>query len=120
MLGVSTWVGYDLDGRSDISWLDSFYLRLLEKKIALEYYINLLNTLKLKEVEYILKKLKTELSFTKKEVDSFSDMKNNTKNFSNAINLFTERKNKLVSSHSLSNKLHKIAKKCPEIKIVFL
>ena len=32
------------------------------------------------------------------------------------LNLFTERKNKLVSSHSLSNKLHKIAKKMPRNK----
>ena len=116
MLGVSTWVGYDLDGRSDISWLDTFYLRLLEKKIALAYYINLLDTLKLKEVEDILKKLKNELSFTKKEVQGFRDIKNKTKYFSKAINLFTERKNKLISSHSLSNKLHKIAKKLPKNK----
>ena len=111
MLGVSTWVGYDLDGRSDISWLDSFYLRLLEKKIALSYYVNLLDTLKLKEVEDILKKLKIELSFTKKEVESFREIKHNSKEFSKAINLFTERKNKIISSHSLSNKLHKISKK---------
>ena len=32
LFAVSTWVGYDLDGRSDISWLDSFRLRLSEKK----------------------------------------------------------------------------------------
>ena len=111
MLGVSTWVGYDLDGRSDISWLDTFYLRLLEKKIALAYYINLLDTLKLSEVEDVLKKFKTELYFTKKEVEGFGDIKNKTKNFSKAINLFTERQNKLISSHKLSNELHKIAKK---------
>ena len=30
MVNVSTWVGYDLDGRSDISWTDSFRLRLRE------------------------------------------------------------------------------------------
>ncbi len=113
MLGVSTWIGYDLDGRSDISWTDTFYLRLLEKKIALLYYINLLDTLKLKEVEDILEELNTELLFTKKEVEGFNNIKNKTKNFSAIINLFTERKNKLISSHSLSNKLHKIAKKLP-------
>ena len=111
MLGVSTWIGYDLDGRSDISWLDTFYLRLLEKKITLKYYINLLNTLQLKEVKDILKKLNTELLFTKKEVEGFGNIKNKKKNFSKIINLFTERKNKLISSHNLSDELHEIAKK---------
>ena len=38
MCAVSTWVGYDLDGRSDITWLDSFLLRLKEKKISLDLY----------------------------------------------------------------------------------
>ena len=33
MLGISTWVGYDLDGRSDINWRTSFILRLKEKNI---------------------------------------------------------------------------------------
>ncbi|MBL6624854.1 MAG: hypothetical protein ISP39_02810, partial [Alphaproteobacteria bacterium] len=37
-VGVSTWVGYDLDGRSDISWQDSFRLRLREKRDALTVY----------------------------------------------------------------------------------
>ena len=34
MMGVSSWIGYDLDGRTDISWIDSFCLRLFEKKQA--------------------------------------------------------------------------------------
>ena len=39
LFAVSTWVGYDIDGRSDISWLDSFRLRLSEKKTSLDLYI---------------------------------------------------------------------------------
>ncbi|MGB0690480.1 MAG: hypothetical protein ACPGOZ_07300, partial [Candidatus Puniceispirillum sp.] len=35
MCAVSTWVGYDLDGRSDITWLDSFALRLLVVELGL-------------------------------------------------------------------------------------
>lgn len=38
MLGVSSSVGYDLDGRSDISWTDSFRLRSQEKALALQMY----------------------------------------------------------------------------------
>lgn len=32
---IASWVGYDLDGRTDITWLDSFKLRLDEKYDAL-------------------------------------------------------------------------------------
>ncbi len=31
----ASWVGYDLDGRTDITWLDSFRLKLQEKEAAL-------------------------------------------------------------------------------------
>ncbi|KPL53638.1 hypothetical protein ABB55_16630 [Prosthecomicrobium hirschii] len=30
-VGLGTWVGYDLDGRTDIRWVDSFRFRLIEK-----------------------------------------------------------------------------------------
>ena len=33
---IASWVGYDLDGRTDITWIDSFRLRLQEKKAALQ------------------------------------------------------------------------------------
>lgn len=32
---LASWVGYDLDGRTDITWLDSFVLRLQEKRAGL-------------------------------------------------------------------------------------
>lgn len=32
---IASWVGYDLDGRTDITWLDSFKLRLREKLTSL-------------------------------------------------------------------------------------
>ena len=34
LIGVSSWVGYDLDGRADITWIDSFCLRLKEKQLS--------------------------------------------------------------------------------------
>ena len=33
---VASWVGYDLDGRTDITWRNSFLVRLKEKRMALE------------------------------------------------------------------------------------
>lgn len=35
---LSSWVGYDLDGRTDIHWHDSLKFRLIEKRIQLERY----------------------------------------------------------------------------------
>ena len=35
-----TWVGYDMDGRTDISWITSFIYRLNEKSLKLRQYIN--------------------------------------------------------------------------------
>ena len=32
---VASWVGYDLDGRTDINWLYSLIIRLREKRAAL-------------------------------------------------------------------------------------
>ena len=38
LLGISTWVGYDLDGRSDINWRTSFILRLKEIRFIVGGY----------------------------------------------------------------------------------
>lgn len=35
---LASWVGYDLDGRTDIHWSQSFALRLLEKSVQLRRY----------------------------------------------------------------------------------
>lgn len=41
-LSLATWVGYDLDGRMDISWGDTFRIRLSEKARQLRRYAGLL------------------------------------------------------------------------------
>ena len=38
IINCSTWVGYDLDGRTDIKWIDSFVFRLEEKYLMLEQF----------------------------------------------------------------------------------
>ena len=42
---VASWIGYDLDGRTDIHWSQSFALRLQEKVTQLGRYITALDTL---------------------------------------------------------------------------
>ena len=111
MLGISTWVGYDLDGRSDINWRTSFILRLKEKKISLEFYLKQLSAFKIKNLSTVLNLLKKELIATKSEIINFEDIDKDIKVFSKNINKFTARKNKLCSSFKLSEKIHNIAKK---------
>ncbi len=38
LITMASWVGYDLDGRKDIAWTQSFAFRLEERKKALSYY----------------------------------------------------------------------------------
>lgn len=42
---LASWVGYDLDGRSDINWFESFALRLVEKATQLQRYAAALEAL---------------------------------------------------------------------------
>lgn len=42
-ISVATWVGYDLDGRTDIQWGQTVALRLAEKATQLERYVGLLD-----------------------------------------------------------------------------
>lgn len=44
---LATWVGYDLDGRTDISWRQSLALRVREKACQFEYYLKRLQNAKI-------------------------------------------------------------------------
>ena len=109
MCAVSTWVGYDLDGRSDITWLDSFVIRLTEKKMSLELYSSELAPYARNESN--LAKMLLELNSEKEK--TISDITRFTKldetSFSTVVDCLSERPNKLVSSQDFADRLHKIA-----------
>jgi phosphoenolpyruvate carboxylase len=44
-MGIATWVGYDMDGRTDIAWYDVIRHRLIEKQFFLHRYHNTLSHL---------------------------------------------------------------------------
>ncbi|MEM9233861.1 MAG: phosphoenolpyruvate carboxylase, partial [Pseudomonadota bacterium] len=44
-IGLATWVGYDMDGRTDIGWSAVIHHRLHEKAIRLDLYTDQLNAL---------------------------------------------------------------------------
>ena len=109
LFAVSTWVGYDLDGRSDISWLDSFRLRLSEKKTSLDLYIEKLSPF-LKshsKVGRIIDELSAERRATKADLVRFSKIEDN--GFVEAANRLSERKDKLTASKVFAERLRKIA-----------
>ncbi len=45
LVKVYSWVGYDIDGRTDISWGDAIRLRLLEKSTQVKQYTNISKSL---------------------------------------------------------------------------
>lgn len=110
MLGVSTWVGYDLDGRSDITWADSFCLRLKEKADALDLYIDALNDASIPAADPITKTLQHERDATRDDIARFAALSGGADDFVTAVNALTERADKLISSHTLADALHAIAR----------
>ncbi|MEG3619469.1 phosphoenolpyruvate carboxylase [Magnetovibrio sp. PR-2] len=43
LLSVASWVGYDLDGRADIGWSDTLFMRMSVERLALESYLDSLD-----------------------------------------------------------------------------
>ena len=110
MLGVSTWVGYDLDGRSDIGWADSFKLRLAEKAQSLSIYCKALRATGIKAVEIIIDKLDAERVATEGDISRFKQLGIEGDTFASVINALTERPHKLVSSYKIAEEVHSVAK----------
>ena len=114
MIGVSTWVGYDLDGRSDISWLDTLMLRLREKHQALGLYIDALSDHDEPALKSLTESLKAEAKACQLTLDSFETLGDSDAHFASVFNELTERDNKLVSSAAVAKQLHEIAKSLPD------
>jgi phosphoenolpyruvate carboxylase len=108
LIGVSTWVGYDLDGRSDISWIDSFCLRLREKAMALEGYRATIDSLGLSALEGIAASLAAEQALVEEALAGFEQP--GERDFTAIINKLTRADNRLVSSRTLSRDLHDVAR----------
>jgi phosphoenolpyruvate carboxylase len=112
LIGVSTWVGYDLDGRSDISWIDSFCLRLREKVMALTGYIATIESLGiesigLSQLDDIAASLKAELHRVELTLAGFETVEEG--DFTSVINDLTGSGESLVSSKALARDIHVIA-----------
>ena len=116
MLGVSTWVGYDLDGRTDISWSQSIALRLSEKSQALRLYCKKLSAVNLPDITAICAQLAAEADACDADYDRFQSLTGDQDDFAVISNQLTERAGKLTSPFALSRAIHEYAKKCDDFK----
>ena len=129
VINCASWVGYDLDGRADINWIDSFTFRLKEKSLMLEKLERQIKNLFKykdenihKELELILKKINF-LKLNASEIISLikSNNLNDLKNFDEKFEKLRDQSNskyfvqkllkqaKLTKNKNLSNELLIIA-----------
>ena len=129
VINCASWVGYDLDGRADINWIDSFTFRLKEKSLMLEKLERQIKNLFKykdenihKELELILKKINF-LKLNASEIISLinSNNLNDLKNFDEKFEKLRDQSNskyfvqkllkhaKLTKNKNFSNELLIIA-----------
>ena len=129
VINCASWVGYDLDGRADINWIDSFTFRLKEKSLMLEKLERQIKNLFKykdenihKELELILKKINF-LKLNASEIISLikSNNLNDLKNFDEKLEKLRDQSNskyfvqkllkqaKLTKNKNFSNELLIIA-----------
>ena len=109
LLSASSWVGYDLDGRDDISWIDSFRLRLEEKRRALELYLAQCADQPL--LDEIAARLTLERDATAADIANFAKIDSAKSGFVEAANQLTGRADKLTGSAALAEEIAALAAK---------
>ena len=116
-LTVASWVGYDLDGRDDIHWTDSFLFRLREKAAAMDSYAGrLAGVLEINDSDAqesalhgLVARLKEEYEATRADCARFAALKSGAMSLTEAADALTERQGKLVDSAAIAGELRALA-----------
>lgn len=90
---IASWVGYDIDGRTDISWSESLRIRLFEKKKQFENYAKRLETIGIGHIAQVRKlkeKLDTAIGIVTKQIEAFQCDLKDEDNFVIAANVLSE------------------------------
>ncbi len=103
----ATWVGYDMDGRTDILWHVSIKYRILEKSIRLGLYASSAAQLGLKE---IADKLNSAKAHCDELLGEFDNDLSNPENLSRLANQITEAKDNLLSLGPIIEAIRDLAK----------
>ncbi|MFN3212560.1 MAG: phosphoenolpyruvate carboxylase [Henriciella sp.] len=106
---LASWVGYDLDGRTDIHWSQSFALRLQEKAVQLSRYVNDLRELAetatgetQTELTALSEKLEAAATLTEAEAEIFGEDLTQPDNLVRAANELTKAQpDRLISAQPI-------------------
>ncbi len=113
LLNLASWVGYDLDGRTDIHWGASIYMRLAEKTLQLGRYIEALQELSITapELDTHLNVLKAAHAHSQTAAELFSGDLTDAETLVQAANFLTDPANdgKLTSLDSIISALQETA-----------
>ena len=120
---LASWVGYDLDGRTDIHWSQSFALRLQEKAVQLSRYVTDIETLADRaggdtkaRLSVLSEQLAAAASLTEAEAEIFAEDLTVPDNLVRAANQLTaEQSDRLVSAAPVIETLRSLAATAPVI-----
>ncbi len=83
----ASWVGYDMDGRTDIKWYDSIGFRLAEKAVRLERYVASLEAI---DADHrLLAELRAATAYAQERADDFAGDLTDPERLSAAANRLT-------------------------------
>lgn len=111
---LGTWVGYDMDGRTDIAWSTSIKFRLSEKLNQIERYAAALEPLANSDdhIKAVCKKLREAEAHCRQMLENFSGDISSTEALSGAANALTAQASaRLLSIKPLTGKLDKVIAK---------
>ncbi|WP_119168560.1 phosphoenolpyruvate carboxylase [Algihabitans albus] len=100
-ISLATWVGYDLDGRNDITWVDSIRFRLQEKRWQLERYARRLENIlaelptddaALAAAQTAIRRLREELQAVARQIAAFHGDLEGPAALTTAANSLTRRR----------------------------
>lgn len=104
----ATWVGYDMDGRTDISWSNSLHYRLNEKARKLNQYANFAMQIGLSELSTKLQNASNYSNDISQKLKSDLSNPNILSNLANEIT--AQNENKILSLAPIIAELTEIAK----------
>jgi len=118
-ISVATWVGYDLDGRTDIHWGETFRIRLEEKSRGLDAYAKALSASDLKtrnsKRDALISKLKAASEFAREQADLFAGDLDDPTVVTRAANMLTsDDPRKLVSLEKIIADIGKLIEETPD------
>lgn len=114
-VSVASWVGYDLDGRTDIHWSETFRIRLEEKALQLSAYAERVRAIKFgdqtKQGEALVAHLAGAAALAQEQARLFSGDLNDPDQITKAANKLTgPNADRLVSVSDLIGKVDRLCK----------